>query len=758
MGFTETLRLLVEADTRGAVRNVENLGKSADREFSRAKTSADKWGSGLTKVGTGMMTVGAVALAGLGAAAKASEEANLSVVQLENTLANMPQLAGENKQQFLDLADAIQDKTAADGDAIVSGMAMLGTFRVTADQIKGLMPLVVDYAQKFGIDIPQAAMMVGKAIDGQVGALKRNGVSIDEVMFKTDRYGAIQKALSEQVGGFAEAEGKTFAGSLQRMKNQLGDLVEGVGGGAVDAFGDLAGGVTFVTDRLNDLSPAATSTIGKVATFGAVAMVAAGGVTTLAGQILKSKEGILTLINAGSSLIDGLGGIKGAALGAAGAAGIGALIFAAKELEASNQAKVLDEMAEGFAAVDFAATEASMSAIRNIDAIGLLDEAFQRAEDSGGDASTQLIDLAEKAGVSKDTISHFREEIAQHAAAMDNAKGSQESFTEGTEEMTDAELASAAAHKEAEDALKSYMDELNGTFDPLFAMADAMRDNQQAQADLNAAQLEAVAAEGEMRKQIRLHGEDSKAGREASMAYMDAQNKVSDALINARGSVVDLQGAAAQLRFEIDENGLSVSAARTQFIRMATQMGHTRKDAEAMADTFGLADDEATRLTRPRKPINIQTSGTDTARRRIREVKDGLDSLHDRTVNIHFAATGLNAIAIANSKLLSGQRARGGPVLGNRLYEVAEGDKHELFESQGHTYLIPGADGKVIPTVGAGTMPMPGGMGGGGGMSGKLKVVVEDNRTAVYINDSEIASATRRDNILNNGRASVRVR
>jgi hypothetical protein len=316
----------------------------------------------------------------------------------------------------------------------------------------------------------------------------------------------------------------------------------------------------------------------------------------------------------------------------------------------------------------------------------------------------------------------------------------------------------ADSTKAAEDALKDYLDTLRGTFDPLFAMSDAMRDNQQAQDELNVAQLEAIAAEGEMRKQIRLHGEDSEAGRKASVEYMEAQDKVSEALINARGSVIDLQGAAAQLKFEMDENGLSAAGARAQFIRMATQMGHTQADAEAMADTFGLADDEATRLTRPRRPVNIQTSGTDTARRKIREVKDQLSELPtSKHISVSVGLAGGHAVGSIIS-LLAGQRARGGPVLGNRLYEVAEGDKHELFESQGHTYLIPGADGKVIPTTSAGTMPMPGGMGGSGGMSGRLKVVVEDNRTAVYINDSEIASATRRDNILNNGRASVRVR
>lgn len=687
MGFQETLRLLVEADTKGAVQNVEKLGTAAQREASKSKTNLDKWGNGLTKAGAGMVTFGAVALAGLGAAAMASEEARLSEVKLENTLANMPKLAGENKKQFIDLADAIQGKTAADGDAIVAGEAMLGTFSLTADEIKNLTPLVVDYARKFGLDIPAAATMVGKAVDGSVGALKRNGVSIDEVMFKTDRYGAVQKALSEQVGGFAEAEGKTFAGSLQRMKNQMGDVVEGVGVGAVDAFTDLAGGVTFVTDKLNAMSPAAQSVIGKTATFGAVALIATGGVTTLAGQLIKSKEGVMTLINAGSSLVGALGGIKGAAIGAAGAAGIGALIFAAKELEANNQKKVLDEMAEGFEAVNFAATDSSKAAIRNIDSIGLLDEAFQKAEDSGGDASKQLIDLAEKAGVSKDTIADYRKEIDQHAEATKNAGASQDGFADSTDGATDAMGEAEDATKQAEDALKDYLDTLRGTFDPLFAMSDALSKNQEAHGTLITKQMEAKAAQDAYDEAVRNHGETSKAATEAAAKNMDAQQALTSAERDARGAVVDLKGASATLKNEMDNNGLTAAKARQQFINMALSMGYTQGEAEQLASDFGFVTAQAQTLGRQRPRPSVNVTGDDTARRKLRSVRDEVFNIPtSRHVDVTVAARTIgNALSLLSQAT---HHAGGGPMAPGEVSVVGEdGPELVVAGAQGaHVY------------------------------------------------------------------------
>ena len=168
----------------------------------------------------------------------------------------MPRLAGENSKSFIDLAQSIQDKTAADADQIVEAEALLGTFRLTGDEIRQITPLVVDLSRKFGIDMNSAAIQVGKALDGNVGALKRNGISIDENLFKTDRYAAVTKALREQVGGFAEEEGKTFAGSLERLKNQMGDVAEGVGVGAVDAFTTLFSTVEGGLNFIKDLSPA----------------------------------------------------------------------------------------------------------------------------------------------------------------------------------------------------------------------------------------------------------------------------------------------------------------------------------------------------------------------------------------------------------------------------------------------------------------------------------------------------------------------
>ncbi len=568
MGFTETLRLVVNADLNGATRNVERFGGEAEREFSKSEKSLDKWGNRLTSVGTGMMTFGGAALFGLGKMAMASEEAHLSVVKLENTISNMPKLAGENSAQFIELADSIQDVTAADADAIVEGQALLGTFNLTAKEIKGITPLVVDYARKFGLDIPQAATMVGKALDGSVGALKRNGVSIDEVMFKTDRYGAVQKALTDQVGGFAEAEGKTFAGSLQRLKNELGDLVEGVGSGAVDAFTDLAGVADVLTDRFDSLSPETQSLIGKVATFGAVGLIAAGGLSTLVGQAIKMRENF-------SLLKDGLSSVKGALSSTAGGllaveAAAAVALFAIHEMGKEAHDNKIKDLAENFLATGEAADIMRDAVDGDKFAMGDAADVLDTLIDSNLEAAERFVDAAEAAGMERDQVDAARDAIEKKRSADIQGAADQEVNTAAVQEGAEAMGDQADATDDAKTALQEWADAQRAAFDPLFAFNDALLENEDAQAKVIEAELKLIAAQKGLTDAQRKYGESSDEAAEASFDLMEAQRDLEDAHRDAISSVVDYESAFADLKAGVESGTVKLSDAKTTVDRWAS--------------------------------------------------------------------------------------------------------------------------------------------------------------------------------------------
>jgi hypothetical protein len=286
----DRLKFILEVDANGAVKGFQDVGKAADKELGKAESKLDKVGAGMTKFGAGAMAAAGVVGVALMKTVKAAEAQQLAELKLQNTIKNMPKLAGESADQFLELASAIQKTTVAGDEQVISAMAMLGTFNLTAEEVKGATPLVVDYARKFNIDLVNAATQVGKALDGQIGALKKNGVSIDEARYKTDRYGAVLEALSSQVGGFAEAEAQTFSGQVQQMKNQLGDLAEAIGQGVIPVFSTFVTGAGRVVDAFDGLSPQVKTGVGTFAALGTATLGAAGALSFTAGQFIKHRE------------------------------------------------------------------------------------------------------------------------------------------------------------------------------------------------------------------------------------------------------------------------------------------------------------------------------------------------------------------------------------------------------------------------------------------------------------------------------------
>jgi len=342
-GASQKLQFILSVDSKGAVKGFEQVGKAADKDLKKAEERLDKLGTSMTKVGAGMMAFAGVAGAALMGLAKASERQTMAELKLQNTISNMPKLAGESIDRFKDLATALQKVTVVGDEASLEMMAMLGTFQLTGDEIERISPLVLDYARKFDIDVVSAATQVGKALDGQMGALKRNGVSIDEAMFKTDRYAAVQQALSNQVGGFAEEEAKTFTGQIQQMKNQLGDLAEGIGAGVIPVFSSMIGVVGKGVDMFSSLSPEVQKGVGSFAAIGTAAIGAAGALSFVAGQVIKHRQRFQQMFTTMS--VDGVRSFNKfgvAATAGMAVAGLAMLAYAGHAASAAKNQEILN--------------------------------------------------------------------------------------------------------------------------------------------------------------------------------------------------------------------------------------------------------------------------------------------------------------------------------------------------------------------------------------------------------------------------------
>lgn len=221
--------------------------KATERSFKMGMRNIKKSVSGMVKTGVkGIAVATGVNLAATGIFIKQSvdayKEAQLQVTKMESVLKNTK---GINKEQINDLkayTSVLQAKGVVEDDVLKAGITSAGVFGLQADTIKKLLPGMADLAIKEkGINVTSEDManygkLLGKAMSGQTGALKKAGIVLDkhqEQIMKTgtetQKAALLADLLKKKVGGVNEAMAQTDQGRIQQLKNDFGDFQEEIG-------------------------------------------------------------------------------------------------------------------------------------------------------------------------------------------------------------------------------------------------------------------------------------------------------------------------------------------------------------------------------------------------------------------------------------------------------------------------------------------------------------------------------------------------
>ncbi len=89
--------------------------------------------------------------------------------------------------------------------------------------------LALDISAATGIELETVSLALGKAFNGNIGALTKLGVPIDENVKKSKDLSSVVETLNNQFGGAASAAADTFAGRLNILKLSIGEAWEGIG-------------------------------------------------------------------------------------------------------------------------------------------------------------------------------------------------------------------------------------------------------------------------------------------------------------------------------------------------------------------------------------------------------------------------------------------------------------------------------------------------------------------------------------------------
>ena len=335
----------------GARNAAAKAGNALHSGLSKASGFASKAVSGIGKAAKGMATVvsGAAAAAG-GYLVNFGKQAVDAALKAGEVTAKFQQVAKNNnwtdeeQKSLLSLNKTLGQTGVISGGTLKAAQAQLGTFALTADQVKTLTPALADMiANNKGYnataqDGVQIANLLGKVMTGSATALSKYGVTMTDAQKKVLQEGSASekaamaaKVLEANFGGINKALADTPQGKMTILQHEIAGLKTSVGNDLIAAFGGVGGAVIKMVQAVEPLITALFDKIAQLAqkigpplekVFGAVAdKISKINFSGFMGQL----SGLSGPIAAVTGLL-GAAGLGGALSGLSGVPVIGGLL------------------------------------------------------------------------------------------------------------------------------------------------------------------------------------------------------------------------------------------------------------------------------------------------------------------------------------------------------------------------------------------------------------------------------------------------
>lgn len=290
-----------------------------------------KVGNAFKSAGQNMRSAGMYATMGAAAGVMAGKkllEMNSAQQQVETKLAatykNHMGAAEGAAEATKELASELQ-KTGVIGDEVtLSGAKTLATYAKYPETVDKLLPAMDDWlAAEKGANATQEdaeakAKLLGKALNGQTGALTRLGIALTDEqkeILKTgneeEKAALITELLDGKFGDMNKTLAETDEGKLSQLKNTLGDIGERLGAVLLPALSQFA---TWISENV---MPKVEQLMGFLEAHPAFAKLAVAITTILAvggplliflGAIFSAVGTLITAFSGFMTLIGGLGG------------------------------------------------------------------------------------------------------------------------------------------------------------------------------------------------------------------------------------------------------------------------------------------------------------------------------------------------------------------------------------------------------------------------------------------------------------------
>lgn len=279
--FSAVWNALPEGARNAAVK----AGSALHSGLSKASGFASKAVSGIGNAAKGMATV----VSGAATAAAAylvnfGKQSVAAALKAGEVTAKFQQVAKNNnwtdeeQKSLLSLNKTLGQTGVISGGTLKAAQAQLGTFALTADQVKTLTPALADMiANNKGYnataqDGVQIANLLGKVMTGSATALSKYGVTMTDAQKKVLQEGSASEkaAMAAQVleanfGGINKALAQTPQGKMTILQHEIAGLKTSVGNDLIAAFGGVGGAVIKMVQAVEPLITALFDKIAQLA-------------------------------------------------------------------------------------------------------------------------------------------------------------------------------------------------------------------------------------------------------------------------------------------------------------------------------------------------------------------------------------------------------------------------------------------------------------------------------------------------------------
>lgn len=172
-----------------------------------------------------------------------------------------------------------------------------------ANKSLDLLQVTTDLARRKNMDVSKAAVLVGRAFNGNTMSLKRLGIELP----KGAKGMEVIDALQKRVAGSAKAFGDSSEGSSAKFKNSLSALQVTIGTALLPVINKLLGKLTTIFQKFQTLPDPVKNTIAVIGAVGAAALITAPFFSALGGVIGglygACKKAVIGLINLARGLV-----------------------------------------------------------------------------------------------------------------------------------------------------------------------------------------------------------------------------------------------------------------------------------------------------------------------------------------------------------------------------------------------------------------------------------------------------------------------